>query len=92
MRPTGYLSCWSGSLPTSVLADLYNIPVCPHSFRTGPAAYANMHWALSQHNMDWMEIPLLPEGVSFPSNFKPLEIKEGQVFLPDGPGLGLPEF
>ena len=76
----------------SVLADLYNLPVCPHSFRIGPAAYANMHWALSHHNMDWMEVPLLPEGISFPTNFKPLKIIEGQVLLPEGPGLGLPEF
>ena len=75
----------------SVLADLYNIPVCPHSFRLGPAAYANMHWALSQHNMDWMEIPLLPEGYSFPSKYPPLEMADGQVRLPPGPGLGLPQ-
>lgn len=75
----------------SVLADLYNIPVCPHSFRIGPAAYANMHWSLSQHNMDWMEIPLLPEGYSFPSNYPSLEMIDGQVKLPQGPGLGLPQ-
>ncbi len=76
----------------SVLADLNNLLVCPHSFRIGPAAYANMHWALSQNNMDWMEVPLLPEGICFPSRFKPLKIIEGQVLLPEGPGLGLPEF
>ena len=75
----------------SVLADLYNIPICPHSFRIGPAAYANMHWALSQHNMDWMEIPLLPEGYSFPSNYPSLEMVDGQVKLPKGPGFGLPQ-
>jgi L-alanine-DL-glutamate epimerase-like enolase superfamily enzyme len=74
----------------SVLADLYNIPVCPHSFRIGPAAYANMQWALSQYNMDWMEIPLLPEGVSFPSHYAPLEMVNGEVKLPEGPGFGLP--
>lgn len=74
----------------SVLADLYNIPVCPHSFRLGPAAYANLHWALSQHNMDWMEIPLLPEGYSFPSHYPPLEMADGRVKLPRGTGLGLP--
>ena len=74
----------------SVLADLYNVPVCPHSFRIGPAAYANMHWALSQPNMDWMEIPLLPEGVSFPSKYQPLSMVNGEVRLPQGPGFGLP--
>jgi D-galactarolactone cycloisomerase len=73
----------------SVLADLYNIPVCPHSFRIGPAAYANMHWALSQQNMDWMEIPLLPEGVSFPSDTPRLKMVKGRVILPEGPGFGL---
>ena len=74
----------------SVLADLYNIPVCPHSFRIGPAAYANMHWALSQHNMDWMEIPLLPEGLLFPSKYPELPMVNGEVRLPPGPGVGLP--
>ncbi len=72
----------------SVLADLHNIPVCPHSFRIGPAAYANMHWALSQPNMDWMEIPLLPDGASFPSNTPPLTLVKGKVQLPEGPGFG----
>jgi len=38
----------------SVLADLYNIPVCPHSFRIGPAAYANMTLGpfTAQHGLD----------------------------------------
>ncbi|MBI4765074.1 MAG: mandelate racemase/muconate lactonizing enzyme family protein [Deltaproteobacteria bacterium] len=75
----------------SVLADLHNIPVCPHSFRIGPAAYANMHWALSQQNMDWMEIPLLPEGRSFPSKPPLLKLRNGQVILPEGPGFGFPK-
>lgn len=72
----------------SVLADLNNIPICPHSFRIGPAAYANMHWAMSQTNMEWMEIPLLPEGVSFPATCAPLKMDRGMVKLPEGPGIG----
>jgi len=76
----------------SILADLYNIPVCPHSFRIGPAAYANMHWALSQTNMDWMEIPLLPEGLTFPSQTPALIMEKGEVKLPEGPGFGTLSF
>jgi L-alanine-DL-glutamate epimerase-like enolase superfamily enzyme len=68
------------------------IAICPHSFRIGPATYASMPCALSQPNMDWMEVPLLQEEISFPAKIKPLEIIGGEVFLPDGPGWGFPEF
>ena len=74
----------------SALADLYNLPICPHSFRTGPAAYANVHWALSQTNMEWFEIPWLPEGFNFPADVPELEIDNGLISLPEGIGLGTP--
>ncbi|MBW2622539.1 MAG: mandelate racemase/muconate lactonizing enzyme family protein [Deltaproteobacteria bacterium] len=74
----------------SALADLYNVAVCPHSFRTGPAAYANIHWAFTQMNMEWLEIPFLPEGRSFPSNTPDLELINGEIQFPDGPGFGVP--
>jgi L-alanine-DL-glutamate epimerase-like enolase superfamily enzyme len=51
----------------SSLADLHNMVICPHAFRIGPALYASIHWALTQMNMAWLEIPWLPEGDAFPS-------------------------
>ena len=73
-----------------VLADLYNVAVCPHGFRIGPALYANIHWALSQMNMEWLEIPFLPDGFAFSSGVPMPKMVNGQVYLPDAPGLGIP--
>lgn len=75
----------------SVLADLYNIALSPHSYRVGPGAYANVHWALSQENMEWMEIPWLPDELSFASDIPRLTMVDGLITLPEGPGLGLPD-
>ena len=75
----------------SALADLQNFPVCPHGFRIGPALYANIHWALTQMNMEWLEIPWLPGDLVFPAGVPMPEMINGEVPLPDGPGLGVPE-
>ncbi|MCP4754070.1 MAG: mandelate racemase/muconate lactonizing enzyme family protein [Proteobacteria bacterium] len=72
----------------SVLADLYNLVICPHSFRTGPASYANVHWALTQTNMEWLEIPWLPADYHFPSGIPALKMVDGKIALPEGAGLG----
>ena len=73
----------------SVLADLYNIAISPHSYRVGPGAYANVHWALTQEKMEWMEIPWIPQEFSFASDIPSLEMIKGRIQLPLGPGLGL---
>lgn len=74
----------------SALADLHNAAICPHSFVIGPSSYANAHWAFTQLNMEWMEIPFLPEDLSFPSCTPPLKIVDGITQLPEGSGLGFP--
>jgi len=77
----------------SVIADLHNFPICPHGFRVGPALYANVHWALTQMNMEWLEIPLLPERYPFPPGICIPTMINGEIYLPEGHGLGLhPEF
>jgi L-alanine-DL-glutamate epimerase-like enolase superfamily enzyme len=87
----------------SAIADLHNFPICPHGFRVGPALYANVHWALTQMNMEWLEIPMLPENYPFPPGisenypFPPgiyiPKMINGEIYLPEGNGLGLhPEF
>jgi L-alanine-DL-glutamate epimerase-like enolase superfamily enzyme len=74
----------------SALADLHNAAICPHSFVIGPSSYANAHWAFTQMNMEWMEIPLLPKGLSFPACIPGLKIVDGMTQLPEGTGLGVP--
>ena len=73
----------------SALADLHNAVICPHAFRIGPALYASIHWALTQTNMAWLEIPWLPEGYAFPSGVPMPKIVNGEMGLPDAPGLGV---
>jgi L-alanine-DL-glutamate epimerase-like enolase superfamily enzyme len=73
----------------STLAELHNTVICPHAFRIGPALYASIHWALSQNNMAWLEIPWLPEGYAFPAAVPMPKIVNGEMGLPDAPGLGV---
>ena len=74
----------------SALAELHNYALCPHAFRIGPALYASIHWALTQVNMEWLEIPWLPEGYAFPSGMPLPKMADGEMALPELPGLGLP--
>jgi hypothetical protein len=53
--------------------------------------YANVHWALSCPHSDWIEIPFLPEGYEFPAKIPLPPMEGGNIKLPDGAGLGLPE-
>jgi L-alanine-DL-glutamate epimerase-like enolase superfamily enzyme len=75
----------------SALADLHNASICPHSFDVGPSSYAITHWAFTQKNMEWMEIPFLLEGLSFPATTEPLKMVAGMIQLPEGLGLGTNE-
>jgi len=74
----------------SPLFKLFNLPLSPHGFRLGPAMHANIHWALSIENSDWLEVPWLPEGFNFPSKVPIPRMESGMVQLPEGAGLGLP--
>ena len=73
------------------MGELHNLPISPHGFRIGPALYANVHWALSCPQSDWIEVPFLPEGYDFPAKIPSPPMEGGMITLPDGPGLGLPE-
>jgi L-alanine-DL-glutamate epimerase-like enolase superfamily enzyme len=72
----------------AALAELYNVALCPHNFRLGPALYASINWAFTSPASRWMEVPWLPEGLAFshPAPLPPLV--GGAVEPPPGPGLG----
>lgn len=44
----------------STLAELYNVALCPHNFRLGPALYASIHWAFTTPVARWLEFPWVP--------------------------------
>ena len=70
------------------LAELYNVALCPHNFRLGPALYASVQWAFTSPASRWLEIPWVPVGqaFSFPAPLPPM--RDGMVLPLDGPGLG----
>ncbi len=72
----------------SALAELYNVALCPHNFRLGPALYASVQWAFTSPASRWLEIPWVPPGVafSFPAPLPPM--RDGLVLPLEGPGLG----
>ncbi|MCP3992402.1 MAG: mandelate racemase/muconate lactonizing enzyme family protein [Actinomycetia bacterium] len=70
------------------LAELYNVALCPHNFRLGPALYASIQWAFTSPASRWLELPWVPEGVAF-SHPAPLPtVVDGRVAPIEGPGLG----
>ena len=75
----------------SEMGEFHNLPISPHGFRIGPALYANVHWALSCPHSDWIEVPFLPEGYEFPAKIPSPPMEGGEIILPNGNGLGLPE-
>lgn len=71
-----------------VLAELYNVALCPHNFRLGPSLYASVHWAFTSCASKWIEIPWVPSDAafSFPAALPPM--RDGLVLPLDGPGFG----
>ncbi len=73
----------------TVLGELFNYTLCPHCYITGPASYAGIQLGFTQENMDWHEVKWIPAGLES-AVVPPLEVTNGHVELPRGPGLGLP--
>jgi D-galactarolactone cycloisomerase len=73
----------------TTLLDLHNMALSPHSYRVGPGACANVHWALTQAKAEWMEIPWVRDGLACGTDIPALTIVDGEVILPTGPGLGV---
>ena len=71
-----------------VLAELYNVALCPHNFRLGPSLYASVQWAFTSFASKWIEVPWVPsdEAFSFPVALPPM--RDGLVLPLEGPGLG----
>ncbi|MGB5756226.1 MAG: mandelate racemase/muconate lactonizing enzyme family protein [Acidimicrobiales bacterium] len=72
------------------LAELYNVALCPHNFRLGPALFASIQWAFTSPASRWLEIPWVPPGLAFSFPVDLPTMVDGLVLLPTGPGLGIP--
>lgn len=69
------------------LAASYGISVCPHNFSLGPSLWANIHWGFTIPGVTWLEVPWLPEGGTFPTDYPMPAIIDGAIMPPTKPGL-----
>lgn len=75
----------------SALAELYNVALCPHNFRLGPALYASVQWAFTSPASKWLEIPWVRPGVEFSYPVALPPMRDGLVLPLEGLGLACPE-
>jgi L-alanine-DL-glutamate epimerase-like enolase superfamily enzyme len=85
---------WSGGITEcrkiAALAQAYDLPVIPHVFSSAVATIANMHFIAGLPNGSWLEWDQNPNALrSELFEDLPEVDANGQVRLPDRPGLGV---
>jgi L-alanine-DL-glutamate epimerase-like enolase superfamily enzyme len=85
---------WSGGISEcrkiAALAQAYDLPVIPHVFSSAVATIANMHFIASLANGSWLEWDQNPNALRTELlGDLPAVEANGQVRLPDRPGLGV---
>ena len=75
------------------LAEAYGIPVSPHNFSSGILLAASIHLMASTPNTIFLEYDSSQNAVYEELLTEPLQFKDGQIEVPQNPGLGvhLPE-
>lgn len=71
------------------LARAYGIVVSPHNFSSGVLLAATMHLMAATPNATLLEFDSSDNAVYEELLAEPLQIKDGAVRVPDGPGLGV---
>ena len=85
---------WTGGISetrkVAALAQAYHLPVIPHVFSSAVASIANMHLIASLPNAGLLEFDQNPNPLRSDLFQEPLTVDgNGQIRLPDGPGLGV---
>lgn len=85
---------WTGGITecrkVAALAQAYSLPVIPHVFSSGLAMIANMHLIASLSNAGLLECDQNVNPLRSALFNESLEIdRNGQIMLPDRPGLGV---
>jgi len=77
----------------SILAEAYGVPVSPHNFSSGILLAATMHFMASTPNSMLLEYDSSNNAVYEELLIEPLKFVDGQIEVPNNPGLGvhLPE-
>jgi len=85
---------WSGGITESrkiaAVAQSYGLPVIPHVFSSAVSSIANMHFIASIPNGSWLEFDQNPNALRSDLFEEPLLVgSDGNISLPDRPGLGV---
>lgn len=85
---------WSGGITEgrkiAAVAQSYGLPVIPHVFSSAVSTIANMHFIASIANGSWLEFDQNPNALRSELFEEPLPVdRDGNVRLPDRPGLGM---
>jgi L-alanine-DL-glutamate epimerase-like enolase superfamily enzyme len=85
---------WTGGITESrkvaALAHAYHLPVIPHVFSSAVSSIANMHFIASLPNGGLLEFDQNPNPLRSELFEEPLTVdRNGQIRLPEGPGLGV---
>jgi L-alanine-DL-glutamate epimerase-like enolase superfamily enzyme len=85
---------WTGGITecrkVAALAQAYNLPVIPHVFSSAVSTIANMHLIAALPNAGLLEFDQNPNPLRSELFAEPIEVdRNGQVQLPDRPGLGV---
>ncbi|MBI3989353.1 MAG: mandelate racemase/muconate lactonizing enzyme family protein [candidate division NC10 bacterium] len=86
-------ACLSGGLleckRVATLAAAYGVRVAPHAWGSAATVLANVHWAFTTPNVFIHEYPTWGFPLRDELLVEPLEIKDGYLYPPKGPGLGV---
>ncbi len=82
---------WNGfteGLKIAALANMYEMPVAPHNYYSHLSTFMSAHFAASVPNLKIMEIDVdsAPWRDDIVTHVP--EIRDGYLYLPNGPGLG----
>jgi D-arabinonate dehydratase len=84
---------WAGGFTfcrkIAAMAELYHIPVIPHSFSTAVCLAANMHFIASISNNHMLEVDQNTNPLRTELLTEPIKFVDGFVPLLDRPGLGI---
>jgi L-alanine-DL-glutamate epimerase-like enolase superfamily enzyme len=85
---------WTGGITetrkVAALAQAFHLPVIPHVFSSAVSSIANMHLIASLPNAGLLEFDQNPNPLRSELFEEPITVdKNGQVRLPDAPGLGV---
>ncbi|MEQ9813700.1 MAG: mandelate racemase/muconate lactonizing enzyme family protein [Azospirillaceae bacterium] len=73
----------------AALAEVRNVDVIPHCWATDILLVASLHFQATQARAPFQEINVTDNPLRARLTTEPIRVVEGQIAIPDGPGLGV---